>query len=210
MKTIKDVEEQVQVEICAKLKQLDLLPDGYNCSVRLYGEARKKKRTALLEKNWHPDTDSIKIVFERAPEPAQVRLREAENTSRSADAVVAVSSTPLDDIIRALDRAESRPGYKFVALKWFRDTALPSEGFTWASSDTARRSVLAEAIDNKLVLTNSVQIQTPRIRQLRFGSIVSLPQVQSILGIESKNIPDFVPISIRGENLSATVLRDRR
>jgi hypothetical protein len=210
MKTIKDVEEQFQTEICAALKKLDLLPEGYQYSVRLHGESRKKKQTALLEKNWHPDTDSVNITFERTPESAHVESRKAEAAPPAAVAIATAPSLPLDDLVRALDRAESRPGYKFVALKWFRDTALPSEGLSWASNDTARRAVLAEAIDNKLVLTNSVPnpnspYPTTAVRLNRL-----MPQVRTILGIESRNVPDFVPVPIRGENLSATVARDRR
>jgi hypothetical protein len=39
----------------------------------------------------------------------------------------------LSNLVRALDRAEGRPGYEFVALKWFRDTALVHEGLSWAA-----------------------------------------------------------------------------
>lgn len=206
MKTVKDVEAQVQSGICGLLRQLDLLPDGYQCLVRLHGESRKKKQTALIEKNWHPDTDSIHISFERVPEPD----RNSHTSTAPSDSTNATVSTPLVDLVRALDRAESRPGYRFVALKWFRDTALPSESFSWASSDSARKSLLGEAIDNRLILTSSVSnpsspYPTTAIRLNRL-----MPQVQAILGIESRGVPEFTPIPIRGENLSTTILRDRR
>jgi hypothetical protein len=209
MKTIKDAEEQVQGKVCEVLKQLDLLPDGYECSVRFYGESRKKKQTALLEKNWHAETDSIKIKFKPRPAAPQARRPETEQTQHTANSIAPVSS-PLADLIRALDHAESRPGYKFVALKWFRDTALPFEGFPWASSDSARKSVLGEAIDNKVILTGSVPnpnspYPTTAIRLNRL-----MPQVQTVLGIETRSVPDFAPVPIRGEILSSTVLRDRR
>lgn len=209
MKTIKDVEEQVRAELSPLLEQFELLPPGYVCSVRLHGESRKKRQSALLEKNWHPDTDSIEISFERAARSPQDRPRQAAPPSPPPNATAAVSGA-LADLLRALDRAESRPGYSFVALKWFRDTALLSEGFAWSSSDSVRKSLLTEAIDNKLVLTSQVvnpksPYPTTAIRLNRL-----MPQVQAILGVEEQNLPGFSPLPIRGENLSATVLRDRR
>lgn len=210
MKTIKDVEQQLQIGVRTLLKQLQLLPEGYVCSVRLYGESRKKKQTASLEKNWHPDTDSVKIKFERTAESAQPPSHDADQTPWALSGTASGARNALADLVRALDHAESRPGYKFVSLKWFRDTALPSAGFSWASSDSIRKSVLGEAIDNKLILTNSVPnpnspYPTTAIRLNRL-----MPQVQEILGIENSSLPEFAPLPIRGESLSATILRDRR
>ena len=56
------------------------------------------------------------------------------------------------DLVRALDRAESRPGYGFVSLKWFRDGVLTA--FDWAQPDATRQNVLREAIEKRLVLTS--------------------------------------------------------
>lgn len=213
MKTIQDVEEQAEVPIGAVLRELDLLPEGYRCSVRLHAESRKKKRTALFEKNWHPDSDSIKIKFVRSSEPQEAQPRPGAQSTRGIaqgpNATVPVAD-PLADLIRALARAETRPGYKFVSLKWFRDTALPSAGFSWAAADSTRKNLLGEAINQKLILTNSVPnpnspFPTTAIRLNRL-----MPEVQAILGIESNSLPDFAPVPIRGESLSATVLRDRR
>jgi hypothetical protein len=207
--SIEDVERQAGEKFPELLKELGLLPEGYECSVRLYGESRKKRRTAPLDRNWHPETDFVKIGFERTRVSPQPRPDPVDASPRTANAAPAVSG-PLEDLILALDRAESRPGYRFVALKWFRDTVLTAAGFPWASSDAARKSVLGEAIDNKLVLTSSVPnpnspYPTTAVRLNRL-----MPQVQAILGIEGKSLPDFAPLPIRGESLSATILRDRR
>src|SRR5712691_10101214 len=70
MRTVKDVEVQVQEKFGEALKQLDLLPRGYQCSARLHGKSRDKKRTASFERSWSPDTDSIHIRFQRTPEQA--------------------------------------------------------------------------------------------------------------------------------------------
>jgi len=216
MKTIKDVEAQVEEKLSEALKELDLLPEGYRCSVRLHGKSRDKKRTASFEKSWSPDTDSVYIRFQHTSErPRTVSQPAGEGTAattpnhavRSGPAV----ADPLSDLIRALDRVESRPGYDFVALKWFRDTALPSEGFSWASVDSARQSILRDAIDKRLILTS--RVPNPRSPQFPVTAIRLnrlMPEVSAILGIRDHGVPDFHPVPIRGENLSVTVLRDRR
>lgn len=38
----------------------------------------------------------------------------------------------------------------------------------------------------------------------------NMPEVKAILGDREESVCDFYPVSIRGEDLSATVLRDRR
>lgn len=216
MKTIKDVEARVEEKISEALRELELLPEGYSCSVRLHGKERDKKRTATFESSWSPDTDSIHIRFERSEEKPHVGV---EPVAQNSGAVVAnyaakpggASSDPLSDLIRALDRVESRPGYEFVALKWFRDTALPSEGFSWANEDFARQSVLREAIDRRLVLTSKVP--NPRSPQFPVTAIRLnrlMPEVKEILGSRDEGLTDFQPVAIRGESVSVTVLRDRR
>lgn len=216
MKTINDIEARLEGEVSGPLKQVGLLPEGYRCRVRLRGKKRDKKRTASFEKNWSPDTDSIAIEFERNTEqPSQVPELGAQPAgtvpSNRAVASRPVTADPVSNLIRALDRAESRPGYAFVALKWFRDTALPSEGFPWASTESARQAVLRDAIDQRLVLTSKVP--NPRSPQFPVTAIRLnrlMPQVKAALGRPGDGLSDFKPVSIRGGDLSATVLRDRR
>ncbi len=135
--------------------------------------------------------------------PAPTPLSDPEPKSGSV-------SDPVSDLIKALDRAESQPGYSFVALKWFRDKALPSEGFGWANTDSIM-GVLSDCIGKRLILTSKVlnprspQFPTTAIRLNRL-----MPEVKAILGTEDEAMPDFQPVPIRGENLSATVLRERR
>ena len=145
---------QVEEKLGEALKQLDLLPEGYQCSARLHGKSRDKKRTASFEKSWSPDTDSIHIRFERTPEQASTASQPGARGTATAPSKGAAKSgatitDPLSDLIQALDRAESRPGFAFVALKWFRDAALPAEGFSWASADSVRQDVLRDAIDKR-------------------------------------------------------------
>jgi hypothetical protein len=105
------------------------------------------------------------------------------------------------ELVRALDRAEARPRYQFVALTWFRDLVLPGVGFQWTQSESLRHEVLKAAITRGFVLTS-------KVTAIRLNRL--LPEVQAILSQAPSTENDFEPVSIQGENLSATVLRERR
>jgi hypothetical protein len=216
MKTIKDVEGKIQENVSRPLRELGIVPEGYQCTVRLHGKSKDKKRTAAFEKSWKPDTDSIIIEFERTSEPPRVSSQPLdqnllETPSNSMHKASPSTTDPMSDLIRALDHAESRPGYEFVALKWFRDAALLSEGLSWASADSARRDVLRSAIDRRLVLTSKVpNPKSPQfpVTAIRLNRL--MPEVRAILGNPVGAMSDFSPAPIRGESLSETLLRDRR
>jgi hypothetical protein len=216
---IQEIEHQLEQEpkVHEILREFGFLRNGYTFSVRLHGESRDKKRTSLFEKSWKPETDSICIRFEPIAEQPRVVSRPAAQSATPVLSELAGKKSvlgtagPISDLIQALDRAESRPGYNFVALKWFRDTALLSEGFSWANADSVRKSVLSDAINRRLILTNPVpNPKTPQfpVTAIRLNRL--MPEVKTILGIRGDSMPDFHPVQIRGENLSATILRDRR
>lgn len=224
MKTIKDVELQIEQRLPEMLQELGLMPRGYSCRARLHGKSRDKKRTAALT-SWSPDTDSINIWLQRVGADGQTHFRREAQTATAADTKIhdlsqsvddsavarVAASDAVSDLIRALDRAESRPGYDFVALKWFRDTALLLERFPWVNSDSARHNILREAIDKRIILTS--RVPNPKAPQFPVTAIRLnrlMPQVKATLGSHGEEITGFAPIPIRGENLSATVLRDRR
>jgi hypothetical protein len=216
MKTIEQVESQFEQKVVDALRELDLLPQGFKHRVRFHGEKKDKRKTADFEKNWHPDADSIRIWFEPTQE-ASGQLPEPISKSATAPSadfpaqIVATVPDPLSDMVRALDRAESRRGYDFVSLKWFRDAALPSEGFSWASSDATRQNLLRGAIEKRLILTSKVpNPKSPQfpVTAIRLNRL--MPEVKTILGGGDDNSLDFHPVEIRGENLSATILRERR
>ena len=115
------------------------------------------------------------------------------------------------ELVRALDRAEARPRYQFVALTWFRDLVLPGVGFQWTRSESLRHEVLKAAIARGFVLTSKVpNPKNPErpVTAIRLNRL--LPEVQAILSQAASTENDFDPVSIPGENLSATVLRERR
>jgi hypothetical protein len=117
--------------------------------------------------------------------------------------------SPLEDLIRSLDRAESKPGYNFVALKWFRDVVLP--GVRPDMSAEERNLVLRDAIEKRLVLTSKVSNpKSPEFPVTALRLNRSLPETQAILGIPDTALSEFQPVAIRGEALSTTILRERR
>jgi len=196
------------------LRELGFLPEGYVYRVRIVGESRKKRQSASFEKSWFPDRDSIQITFEaRSGQPhetSQPAVGAPSSTLADPKPNPPSSNDPVSDLIKALDRAESQPGYNFVALKWFRDTALPSGGLVWANAASIRE-VLGNCIEKRLILTSKVP--NPRSPQFPVTAIRLnrlIPEVKAILGTEDEGMPDFQPVPIRGENLSATVLRERR
>jgi hypothetical protein len=203
MTTISDIEVRIARKIPDLLRELGVLPSGYRCQVHLHGKMRKKHRDADFERNWDPDTDSIRIAFEPQAE--------VEITAEERAVPPSVADDPLRDVVRALDRAERRPGYEFVSLKWFRDTALANEGYSWAADEPARHNVLRDAIDRRWILTSKVANPRPPnfpVTAIRLNR--QMPEVNAALGREAGGPLAFRPVAMRGEALSATVLRDRR
>jgi hypothetical protein len=221
--TIEEVESRLEQGL-AKLRAPEykpletllqpLIPKGYRVHVSLVDKknGRKKRKNASAD-NWSPDLGEVRVNFEpEATNPAilvaeQESELSAESPARPSDAV---ASDPISDLVRALGRVESKPGYHFVALKWFRDVALTGESFGWAQSDSARQDILREAIERRLILISKVpNPKSPQfpVTAIRLNRL--LPEIQAILG-EPASDSDFKPVDIRGEQLSATVLRERR
>lgn len=202
-----DMELKLARKIAGTLRELGLLPEGYQCEVHLHRGSRKKRRDAQFEANWDPGADSIRIAFSPVEEKIQANQGspppKTENREPEEDR--------LADIVRALDRAERRPGYEFVSLKWFRDNALFHEGLSWVADESARHDALREAIDRRWILTSKVANPRPPnfpVTAIRLNR--QMPEVNALLGDRSSSPPAFRPVPIRGEPLSATVLRDRR
>jgi hypothetical protein len=206
-----EVELELAREISAVLGKLGLgiLPDGYQCEVHLHRGGRKKRRDADFEANWDADVDSIRIEFSPIEEEIETATEQDPYSSKAVNR--GLGEDRLSDLVRALDRAEGRPGYEFVSLKWFRDNALVREGFSWAADESARHDVLREAIDRRWLLTSKVANPRPPnfpVTAIRLNR--QMPEVIALLGGRAGSPTGFRPVSIRGEPLSATVLRDRR
>jgi hypothetical protein len=158
MTTNADVELKLEQEILEFLRKLKILADGHQCEVHLHRGNRKKRRDAEFVTNWEPDTDSIRITFSSVEEEFDIATAAAASPK---EANLIAAEDRLADLVRALDRAEGRPGYEFVSLKWFRDTALVHDGYSWASDEFARHDLLREAIDRRWILTGKVANPRP-------------------------------------------------
>jgi hypothetical protein len=220
--TIEEVESRLEQGL-AKLRSPEykpletllqpLIPKGYRVHVSLVDKNGRKKRKNASADNWSPDLGEVRVNFEPDVTNPDILVAEqeselsAESPAKPSDAI---ASEPIPDLVRTLDRAESRPGYQFVALKWFRDVALAGESFGWAQSDSARQGILREAIERRLILISKVpNPKSPQfpVTAIRLNRL--LPEIRAILG-EQVADSDFRPVDIRGEKLSATVLRERR
>jgi len=98
-----------------------------------------------------------------------------------------------------------------VGLKWFRDVAMMENGsasFPFASED--RNALIRDAIARGIVLPGKVpNPKKPEfpVTSVRLNRV--LPEVRAVLS-SLAGPAGFRPVAIRGEALSATVLRDRR
>lgn len=211
--TIQQLEESLQAALQAlqassastsTLTILKLLaPEGYVPVVELHQEdGRRKRRTASAD-NWNPETGEIRIYFDREqpsfrkamPQPTSV----SQPTSQGQ-----VLPGPIRELCDALEEVE-REGRAFIALKWFRDDVLVSKSFAWARTPEERQRVLAQAIQESLVLTSRIPnphsplypTTTLRLNRERHGNFNETARTR------------FRPISVKGEPVSATILRER-
>jgi hypothetical protein len=199
----------------ANLKPLLMLvvPEKVGIKVSLRSpDDRQMKRNARLQR-WMDQPGIICISYDDpqvkdATEDAKVDVRigppdsEIQRFPRYPEEAV--------DLIRALAKAERDPKFGFVALKWFRDTYLPYQGFQWADGPENRQLALKKAIEMNWVLT--AKVANPRSPEFPVTTIKTnrhLPAVVKILE-QSDVTATFLPITIPGGPLSDTVLRERR
>ena len=159
------------------------LPEHWQPRISLLKSNRRKVRSNASAENWSPQTGRIEIQFE-------------------------------SELLRALDRAEARPGWSFVPLKKFRDEILPAErpeDMPNLRTAEAQRHFLQQAIEKRLVLVG--KLPNPKAPQFPVTTIRLnrlMPEVAAALGQRGSTDLGFSPIEIRGEPLSATILRERR
>jgi len=218
--------KEVEVEFSRKLDNLlsdilqDLgypLPESHQVKASLLDSHGRKKRSNAAADNWSPMMGRIEIRFEPAVSEEK-ELNSLVATTVAKQPAANAGKLPKDitdaeaDLLRALDRAESRPGWSFVPLKKFRDEILPQEHLpSLANTDVHHRAVLESVINKNFVLVGKVPnpkspqfpVTTIRLNRLR-------PEVKAVLGQNGSSDLDFHPVEISGEPLSATILRERR
>jgi hypothetical protein len=218
----------VELEFAAKLDNAisDILqelgyevPQSHQIKASLLDSSGRKKRSNASADHWSPVLGRIEIRFEPiAQEQRQIHSGTPQPAANESPAklpklskVVAGVHPAEADLLIALDRAESRPGWNFVPLKKFRDEILPQDHCPSMTTDVERRSVLSSAIEKKLVLLGKViNPKSPQfpVTTMRLNRL--MPEVKAVLGQTNSQDLDFHPVEISGEPLSATILRERR
>ena len=182
-------------------------------SLRHARTERQVKRNAPAD-SWSPDSGLVSISYDASPaeEADALKTQAADTAHPEALTQPASAEDPARDLVLALARAEHDPQLGFVSLKWFRDAYLPQQGYAWAVTPENRQRVLADAINNrKWILTSHVpNPKNPRYPVTAIRVNRPLADVRKILDQEAGLGSQFAPITIAGERLSETVLRERR
>ena len=192
--------------------------EGYSPEIEIYENGRKKRRDASRD-SWRPGSGEIRIKFGGA------KTKPQSATDTEPNELTSVPSIPeapvpesfgtlvehISDLIKSLESAEQRPGFDFVALTWFRDKVLPAEGHGWAETPSGRDEVLRAAIKDGAVLTSKVpNPKAPLFPVMAIRLNRQHTDVVGLVGGPGVSASNFQPVSIRGEALSETVLRERR
>jgi hypothetical protein len=231
---IKQIEPQFAQKLSTRpvrsaLQELNYyVPDHYEIRVALFEDDKKKMRSNSSADKWSPDFGRIQIWFEPTKPPLHDKQKMASLIApapalgeKSAEVVRAAGAAvhppeselmhALNVLVVALDRAESKPGWNFVPLKKFRDEILPEEDLALLRSEVGRQDVLRSAIEKKLILLGKVA--NPKVPEFPVTTIRlnrMMPEVRRVLGKDESPELGFHPVEIRGEPLSATILRERR
>jgi hypothetical protein len=170
--TINEIEETIRIglEALRRAPMNDaitsalsfLIPEGFAPVVQLEEEGRKKRSNSAAS-NWDPERGEIVIYFERTAAP-QSRSERSEAAAQPLGRFskpqmptepVEATAEELRQCCEALAQAEGE-GKPFIALKWFRDTALPSYSYPWTISPASRQRVLTKAIESGVIHLNKV------------------------------------------------------
>ncbi len=198
-----------------------LAPAGYTAIVELCDENGRSKRRNAPAGTWSPETDEMRIYFEREGEGDDVSESPRARFARPArtfthtesefdddvdDSQLAVIPADMDvrvkELCAALAEAE-RGGHAFIALKWFRDSFLPRKAFRWNQNPDSRQAVLAECIQRGVVLTSKIpNPKTPAYPT----TTIRLNRAEAGLPEESQR---FRPVAITGESISDEIEHER-
>jgi hypothetical protein len=206
--------DQLESELAQKLVNplKNTIPGQYQLRVSLLDAKGRKKRSDASANNWSPASGRIEIRFEASQEERKTAA--PEDLPRADKSSLPMAPLEIEiRLLRTLHRAESTPGWSFVSLKKFRDEILPHEPFppgAFQPSEVHWQEAIRSAIEKRWILTGKVQ--NPKSPQFPVTSIRLnrlMPEVLDVLGQPKKDL-DFHPIRIKGEPLSATILRERR
>ncbi len=219
MITVGDSEIGLARELAEPLRGMIPQTEGYAIRVEMRENGRKKRKNAS-QQSWHPGSGEIVIKFDgpavvqMPPENDSQADRQSTDKNPQGGLVSEIWSSPESrsvDFIKSLDAAERRPGFEFVALKWFRDLFLAAENYEWTASYETRDQVLRTAVSKGVAITYKVpNPKTPAFPVTAIRLNRHHPDVVTALGEDRIPEPEFQPIDISGETLSSTVLQERR
>jgi hypothetical protein len=216
--TINDVEQKIQSGL-EELRRIPfggaisealkyLLPEGKRVLVELEKDGRKKRR--VIAPNWRPheavlyyEDGAISESVDPASVPESYSASPAPSAHLPSISLTDASEVQIGQLCAALADAE-RAGKSFIALKWFRDEALPAHEYAWADDPESRQTVLAKAIEAGAVVTS--RIPNPRA-PLHPTTTIKLNGASKYA---KSATPRFQPIRARGgASASEIVIRDR-
>jgi len=192
------------------------VPDSCRVCVSLVDAKGRKKRSNAAADNWSPNSGRLEVWLEPALESQEKGNHASSPQDGGLHNPADEERTRVDlhpataELIRALNRAEARPGWNFVSLKKFRDEFLPSESLKVMRTDVEQQEVLRRAIEDRLILTSKVpNPKSPQfpVTAIRLNRL--MPEVKKVLGQPVDEDSDFHPVEIRGEPMSDTIIRER-
>lgn len=203
------IEELLENIALAVQDQLPAVPPGLElkASFRRKHQQRATRKSAPVEKYFHPERgDEIVICFSKQAAGRSRPLAAEPVAPAASSPVISPPATLAARLIFALNKFETDPRTNFVALKWFRDTVLPSEGFT---PEQARRELNA-AIEAGMVRVN--KLANPKSPFPT--STLSLERAHDFVRATLQQPPPaprrgFNPINL-GVNVSDVILAERR
>lgn len=170
---------------------------GFDTVVQVEDTSRRV-RSSTPASTLNPETLEIVVRFERGEKD---RSAETPPSFDSVRAEPSVTEQQIQQCCVALAE-EEKAGKVFIALKWFRDDALPSHGFPWVNDADERQRVLTKAIEDGRIKTGKIaNPHSPKFPT----TVVSLNRSEPIPGVR----PRFRPVPVKGEPVSTTILRDR-
>src|ERR1700730_16924217 len=164
---IKQVEPRFAQELETPLKDTlrklgYSIPESFRLRVSLLHANGRKKRSNAGADTWTPESERMEFWLEpsrgvartesHADVPQTAEASSLSNTGRAELSQTTTTSAGMHvhpaevELLRALDRAESTPGWSFVSLKKFRDEILPLEDVPFLRSDVERQNALRYAI----------------------------------------------------------------
>ena len=115
------------------------------------------------------------------------------------------------ELIKALDGAGREKGSGGVYLDWFREWYVVGDGHDSPSLSEEREETLRKAVKEGIILAkNAPNPLSPASEVTVIRLNKSHPGVEKALWDPSWGDDDFEPIAIRGEQISETIIRQRR